>query len=58
LLCPAGLHPTGLSGLLAEVRRPGRIAESLALVARRQLQQQGERAWMIVDRGGWVAALT
>ncbi len=52
-----GLHPRALARSLREVRRPRRVGEPLGLVALGQLEQTVERAGVIVDRGGRVAAL-
>src|SRR5687768_16210142 len=43
------LHPCWLAWLLLVLRRPGRLAEALALVARRQLEQRLEIARFGID---------
>src|SRR5262245_21610698 len=44
------LHARRLIGLLLVLRRPRRVAEPLALMTRRQLEQRRERARLLVDR--------
>ena len=46
---PGRLHARRLAGLLPVMRRPRRIAQSVALVPRRQLEQALERAGLLVD---------
>ncbi len=50
LLRPAWLNALGLALLLAEVRRPGGIAEALLLVLGGERQQLLEAARVLVDR--------
>src|SRR5205085_4496300 len=42
LSSPARLHPLGLAALLSEVRGPWGVAQSLGLVARRELEEARE----------------
>src|SRR6188472_905111 len=46
---PGGLHARRLARLLLVLRRPWRIALTLALVARRELEQRRERAARVID---------
>src|ERR1700735_1418529 len=57
LLGSARLHSTRLSGLLAEMGRPWRVAETLTLVASSQVQERAQRAGVLVDGIRRVAAL-
>jgi hypothetical protein len=43
------LHAGRLALLLAKVRRPGRVAEALALVASRQLEQGVQANGVLID---------
>src|SRR6185312_9286250 len=56
-LRPTRLNALGLPLLLAEVGRPGSVAQALALVAGCQLEQAVEAPRSIVDRRRRVAAL-
>ena len=46
---PGWLHPGRFTPLLLVMRRPGRVAQTLALVPKGQLQQRVDRSGLTVD---------